>query len=96
MKRTPLRRKQRLRQMSDKRREQMELYYDKRESFLKDKFCEFPSEPFACLNRASEVHHRRKRGKYLLDKRTWIPICREHHRWIHDHPNKARKLGVLV
>lgn len=46
--------------------------------------------------RATEVHHMRGRqGSLLLDERFWLPVSSEGHRWIHDNPDKARRMGYL-
>jgi hypothetical protein len=45
---------------------------------------------------ATEVHHTRGRlGKLLLDKRYWLAVSAEGHRWIHDHPDEVRAHGWL-
>jgi hypothetical protein len=50
-----------------------------------------------CEHPDIEVHHQRGRlGSLLLDQRFWIPVCARHHRWIHDHPDKARQQTVRV
>lgn len=42
-------------------------------------------------------HHIRGRiGSLLCDTRYWVAVCREHHQWIHAHPNQARELGLLA
>lgn len=46
--------------------------------------------------RATEIHHARGRaGRLLLDERFWVPVSRAGHRWIHDHPEAARRAGLL-
>jgi hypothetical protein len=90
MKRTPLRK------VSKKRAKELRKYYWERGNFLAmRRFCEMPKVGI-CLNPATDVHHEKgRRGKTLLDKRYWWAMCREHHRWIHDHAREARKLGLL-
>lgn len=44
---------------------------------------------------ATEIHHREGRGKNLNNTSTWLAVCRPCHRWIHQHPSKARALGLL-
>lgn len=42
-------------------------------------------------------HHIRGRlGALLCDTRFWLPVCRKHHNWIHEHPNDAREMGFLA
>lgn len=38
------------------------------------------------IRKTDDPHHRRGRGKYLLDEKTWLPVCRQHHEMIHRHP----------
>lgn len=46
---------------------------------------------------STEPHHMRGRvGSLLCDTRFWIPICPDHHRFIHDHPAVARSNGWLA
>lgn len=45
---------------------------------------------------STEIHHRlRRSGERLLDEKEWLAVSREGHRWIHQHPSEARKLGLL-
>ena len=48
-------------------------------------------------SRSVDVHHTRGRlaGAYL-DETTWMAVCRECHDWIHQHPAKARQMGLLL
>jgi len=49
-----------------------------------------------CNDWTTEVHHRRGRAGWLLiDVRYWTATCTRHHRWIHDNPAAATKLGLL-
>jgi len=45
---------------------------------------------------ATEIHHRRGRGKYLLDASTWIAVSSEGHRAIHNYPQEAYAKGYLL
>jgi hypothetical protein len=51
-----------------------------------------------CRNRSVHIHEikSRARGGSILDERNTIPVCFDHHRWIHDHPDEASQLGVLA
>jgi hypothetical protein len=43
-----------------------------------------------------EIHHRRGRLRTLLiATKFWSAVCASCHRWITDHPTKARRLGLL-
>lgn len=45
---------------------------------------------------SAEVHHMRGRaGLILFDVRWFLPVCSVCHRWIHDNPAEATKLGLL-
>lgn len=48
------------------------------------------------LRPAAERHHRFGRIGRLLNWRPgWMPSCRGHRTWPHDHPSRARQLGIL-
>ena len=42
---------------------------------------------------ATEVHHKRGRGEYLLDARTFLALCSECHHFCEMHPEFAKALG---
>ena len=46
-----------------------------------------------CSVKATEVHHKRGRGKYHLDVNTWLPVCRNCHTYIELNPEDAIELG---
>jgi len=44
----------------------------------------------------NEVHHTRGRaGALLTDTRYFLAVSKQGHRWIHEHPDRARALGFL-
>lgn len=45
---------------------------------------------------ATEIHHRKHRGKYLLDVSTWMAVADEGHRLIHDDPKRSYERGYLI
>ncbi len=45
---------------------------------------------------ATQIHHTKGRGKYMLDESTWMAASFEWHRWAHDHPDACYPLGILV
>lgn len=45
---------------------------------------------------STEVHHKKGRGKYLLDVSTWLAVCRSAHNYIHDNPKEAEEKGWLI
>ena len=46
-----------------------------------------------CSLHATDVHHKKGRGKYHLDTTTWLPVCRNCHNWIETNPADAIELG---
>jgi hypothetical protein len=46
-----------------------------------------------CTLKATEIHHSKGRGEYLLDVTTWVPICRHDHIYLENHPQEAIILG---
>jgi hypothetical protein len=50
------------------------------------------------MNPATQIHHKKgAAGELLCDEEWFLPICAEHHHWIHqENPNKARELGLLL
>ena len=113
MKRTPLKRKTRLRPMSTKRKMEALIYSQKRKMFLEDHpicqaheaICGWLYEndhrawllsPFRVHAVSTDVHHVKGRiGANYLDESNWLAVSRWSHRWIHDNPKVARKLGLL-
>lgn len=86
----PLKRKTRLRAMSDKRRKASRKYTILRKKFLLDHpFC-------SCGSRSVDVHHSQGRGANYLNVSSWMASCRPCHDQIHQHPNQARKEGKLA
>jgi hypothetical protein len=56
------------------------------------KVCDYPG----CRSMDIDCHHQRgKSGKLLTMTQYWIPLCRRHHVWVHNNPEKARTLGLL-
>lgn len=66
--------------------------------------CEFVGEPHIfidlnrrCFGEAMTVpHHKKRRGKYLSDKRYFMATCFAHHQWIEDHKNEARERDYIL
>ncbi len=48
------------------------------------------------IPRATDIHHRKHRGKFLLDESSWLGVTREAHRFIHDNPRYAYEKGYLI
>jgi hypothetical protein len=44
-----------------------------------------------------DVHHiAGRRGPLLADMKNFSALCRDCHRWVHDHPLAARPAGLLA
>lgn len=46
-----------------------------------------------CSFEATDIHHSKGRGKYYIDKNTFVSVCRSCHTWIETHPYQAKQLG---
>lgn len=46
-----------------------------------------------CTGFATDIHHKKGRGEYLLDTSTWLPVCRNCHAFIETHPAWAKEKG---
>lgn len=46
-----------------------------------------------CTRETTEVHHKKGRGKYLMDKTTWLPVCHNCHCVVEENPNWAKQNG---
>ena len=77
--------------MSAARAKAIREYLHLRGAFLRrHRYCQL------CHAAAAEVHHTRGRsGKFLLDERFWLPVCRSHHEFAHSHPERAREMGLF-
>lgn len=99
--------RKRIRSATPKRARELARYRREAAEFLKSAikhggFCPVSaSMPQLRIRGASwkltEVHHIRGRcGSLLLDKRFWMAVSKDGHRWIHDHPDTARDRGWLA
>ena len=108
MKRSPLKRKKGIAHKSAKTKERDRL----RSTFVREQLIKFPwckaggviavesNSRHGHLQQraASEIHEplTRARGGSILDPENSLAVCRECHRWIHDHPERSHALGLLV
>lgn len=46
-----------------------------------------------CTQQATDIHHKKGRGKFYLVVDTWMSVCRKCHHWIETHPIEATELG---
>jgi hypothetical protein len=45
---------------------------------------------------ATDCHHHRGRlGSLLMDQQFWVPVCARAHRFIHEHIETARNMGLI-
>ena len=49
-----------------------------------------------CGFRADDLHEvvSRARGGSITDPENCVPLCRQHHRWVTEHPLEAAELGL--
>lgn len=81
-----------LRPISDKHREEMKRYMPIRNQHLKEnpQCAVYPSLP------ATQIHHTRgKLGELRFDRRGFRSVSLKGHIWIDNHPEEARKRGLL-
>src|SRR5690349_16730294 len=48
------------------------------------------------IPRSTEIHHRKGRGKYLLDTSTWYAVSTKTHDWIHANPAESYEKGWML
>ncbi len=98
MKRTPLRRKTRLRQVSEKRAARIASYSDvSRGLRMRSKGACEARLSRDCVGRGEQVHHRKLRSQGGRDE--WeqlLHVCANCHAAIHCDPALAYSLGLLV
>lgn len=79
--------------VSDKRKELNKEYFKLVEQFKKDNpECKGKCNEY-CTKNTNDPHHKRGRGKYLLDVTTWLPVCRNCHDYIGQHTAEAYDKG---
>lgn len=98
LKRVPLKRKPcKIKKVSDKKKVEDERYFKEREGFLKEEANKICNAQLECKgDEATDVHHKKGRGKYYLDRSTWLAVCRKCHRRITDNSKEAIELGLSV
>jgi hypothetical protein len=79
--------------VSTKLSRELRKYSSLREQFLRNHpICQAKVKCRGKL--ATEVHHKRGRGKYLLDTTTWLATCHDCHCWIEINVREAKELGL--
>ena len=91
--------KKRIPPMSKKRERENKEYLRLRKEFLGAhpycEACQIVWSKWLPVHPATDVHHMEGRGVNFLRVEMWLPVCRKCHRWIHDNPSEARRLGLL-
>ncbi len=78
--------------VGDKRKELNHEYFKLVEQFKRDN-PKCAVRLVGCTDATDDPHHKRGRGKYLLDVSTWLPVCRNCHVYIENHPEEAKERG---
>ena len=104
LKPSPMKRKKPLNKVSAKRAKENREYARLRKEFLEEHpFCRVClsnvglgrlNQPFA--HPSTQVHHKARRGKFLLRTDTWLAVCDFHHDYIEKNGNWARANGWLL
>lgn len=86
--------------VSDKRLSELAEYRKLRAEFLRkpeNHYCPVAKYLTGTHIRVTEIHHTNGRnGKRLNEQKFWLAVSRSGHRWIHENPVKARKMGWLI
>lgn len=84
-----------MKKISDKLNRENREYSKKRKIFLEEHpMCQ--AKLHQCTLKSTEVHHKKGRGKYLLDEATWLSVCRKCHDYIENNPEDALELGFTI
>lgn len=82
-----------VKKVSDKRKEENAEYSKIATQFKKENpICAVRVNEY-CTGKTESVHHKRGRGKYLLDVSTFIGCCISCHTYIENHPEEAKQKG---
>lgn len=85
----PKKKQAKIKPVSDKLSKELRMYSKLRKQFLiENPFCAvYPHLP------ATDIHHKKGRGKYLNDTSTWLAVSREGHTRIEMFPIEAKENG---
>lgn len=80
-----------------KRRAKLNREYSKlREKFLlHNPYCQWSMEVLGKPVPATEIHHKKRRGKYFLDTSTWMSVSKQAHLAIHADPKTSYEKGWM-
>jgi hypothetical protein len=91
----PVKKNYRIRPYSKKRQKTNRHYNERAEIFRKaNPYCKIIA-PGGCTRLTQGVHHKRGRGKYLLDELTWLPACNYCNGYVDTHPEWATAMGFV-
>ncbi len=65
------------------------------EYLLSHPYCEY-FQNFNELRRSTEIHHKKGRGKFLLDTSTFMAVCEQAHKEIHFNTEESYKRGWML
>ena len=83
-----------IKKVSDKRKELNKEYFKLVERFKIDNPNCIAKINEHCTRLTDDPHHKKGRGKYLLDVSLWVPVCRSCHQYIEQNPLDAIKRGL--
>ena len=81
-----------LKAFSKKSKQKNECYMQVRKEYFEEK--DFACE--VCGVYATDIHHKKGRGKNLCKKESFMAVCRKCHTIIHDNPAWARENNYLI
>jgi hypothetical protein len=91
----PLQARKPIASRSKKQLKKDSVYYKLRAIFFKDPKNEFCQARLpGCFGLATDVHHKRGRGKWYLITSTWLAVCRHCHDWIGVNSEAALEMGL--
>lgn len=89
--------KKAIRKVAKKRGPLNAQYMKLREEFLKaHPYCEYCLLEAIKVCPSTEIHHKKGRGKYLLDTTTWMAVSNEGHKAIHADPKTSYAKGYML
>lgn len=80
---------------SDKRQGNLKIYSHIRTIFL-SLFGNCKAQLNGCTHYATEIHHQKGRGIYLLIIKYFLPVCRNCHDWIGINSEEAIEKGLSI
>lgn len=88
----------RINSVSKKRQKDNRRYLKLRDEFLKaNPVCQCVKTSGAkCLEMATQIHHRKGRGKFYLCVASWMAVCHDCHEYIEYHRSWSKDRGYLL